>query len=127
MRPETSDYLAKSQTLLSEAESIFGIHLHEAAGRAAYLGAFHAAQAFLFEKTGRAPKIHRGVHKEFLRLTKDEPRIAADLRTFLSESYNVKFIADYAVGPRARLSAEEASATIETAKRFEAQIGALLG
>ena len=42
MKPEAADYLEKAHTLLSEAASILAIHLHEAAGRTAYLGAFHA-------------------------------------------------------------------------------------
>ena len=90
MKPETASYLEQAQTLLSESESILAIHLHEAAGRAAYLSVFHAAQAFIFEQTGKTPKTHSGVHREFLRLSRDDARIAPDLRIFLSQSYNLK-------------------------------------
>ncbi|PPQ36468.1 hypothetical protein [Rhodopila globiformis] len=59
MKPETASYLDKAHTLLAEAEAILGIHLHEAAGRTV----FHAAQALIFEKTGRTPKTHSGGHR----------------------------------------------------------------
>lgn len=130
MKAETALYLEKAETLLSEADAIVTIHLHEAAGRTAYLAGylagFHAAQAFIFENTGRAPKTHSGVHREFLHLTKDDPRLASNLRIFLSQSYNLKAIADYQTGPAARVPAELAATTIEIAKRFVARIVALL-
>ena len=39
---------------------MLGIGLADAAGRTAYLAGFHAAQALIFERTGRAVKTHRG-------------------------------------------------------------------
>ena len=74
---------------------MLGVDLHEDAGRAAYLASFHAAQALLFDKTGKVFKTHKGVQAEFLRLTKDDPRWGSDLRVFLSQAYNLKAIADY--------------------------------
>jgi uncharacterized protein (UPF0332 family) len=124
--PEAALYLEKAQTLLSEADAVFNIHLHEAAGRTVYLAVFHAAQAFIFENTGKTPKTHNGVHTEFLRLTKDDERLAPDLRIFLSQSYNLKAIADYQIGPGAKVPAERAAATIEIGKRFVATIVASL-
>jgi uncharacterized protein (UPF0332 family) len=126
VKVETASYLEKAQTLLGEAEAIFDIHLNEAAGRTAYLAAFHAAQAFIFEHTGKTPKTHSGVHTEFLRLTKDDPRLAPDLRIFLSQSYNLKAIADYETGPRSKVSVELATMTIETGKNFVARIAELV-
>ena len=64
------------------------------AGRAAYLAGMHAAQALIVEKTGKVIKRHRGVHGEFARLAKDEPRFDSELRAFLGRSYNLKAIAD---------------------------------
>jgi uncharacterized protein (UPF0332 family) len=122
----TALYLEKAATLLSEAGAIFTIHLHEAAGRTAYLAGFHAAQAFIFENTGRTPKTHSGVLREFLRLTKDDPPLPPNLRVFLSQSYNLKALADYQTGPAARVPAELAATTIEIAKRFVERIVALL-
>jgi uncharacterized protein (UPF0332 family) len=127
VKPETALYLEKAEALLSEADAIFTIHLHEAAGRTAYLAGFHAAQALIFENTGRTPKTHSGVHREFLRQTKDDPRLAPNLRIFLSQSYNLKAIADYQTGPAAKVPVELSATTIEIGKRFVAQIVALLG
>jgi uncharacterized protein (UPF0332 family) len=45
------------------------------AAREAYLAVFHAAEAYIFEQTGKAAKTHRGVRSEFARLAKAEPRI----------------------------------------------------
>jgi uncharacterized protein (UPF0332 family) len=127
VKPEAASFLEKAQTLLSEAEAIFAIHLNEAAGRTAYLAGFHAAQAFIFEHTGKSPKTHRGVHTEFLRLTKDDPRLDADLRPFLSTSYNLKSIADYETGTGAKVSVERTTTTIEAGKRFVAWIVKAVG
>jgi uncharacterized protein (UPF0332 family) len=45
------------------------------AGREAYLAAFHAAEALLYERTAKIAKTHRGLRAEFARLSKDEPCI----------------------------------------------------
>jgi uncharacterized protein (UPF0332 family) len=63
--PEAERYLEKARQALNEARAIAGIELAEAAGRAAYLAAFHAAQALIFERSGKVPKTHRGVHAQF--------------------------------------------------------------
>ena len=84
------------------------------------------AQAFVFEQTGKTPKTHGGVHREFLRLSRDDAHIAPALRIFLSQSYNPKFIADYEIEPGAKVTAELATATLDTARRFVARIAALL-
>jgi uncharacterized protein (UPF0332 family) len=60
LTPETGLFLAKARRLLAEADGIPGIHYNEAAGRTAYLAGFHAAQALISERTGRAVKTHRG-------------------------------------------------------------------
>ncbi|MDQ2776575.1 MAG: HEPN domain-containing protein, partial [Acidobacteriota bacterium] len=87
------------------------------AARAAYLAAFHAAQALIFERTGKVAKTHRGVQNEFLRLTKDDPSFAPDQRIFLSQAYNFKALADYETGP-AELSSEQVTAALERGRGF---------
>jgi uncharacterized protein (UPF0332 family) len=69
LNPEAAQFLDKARRLLDEA-----------AGRPAYLAGFHAAQAFIFEQTGRAVKTHHGVQSEFLRLTRNDARFDTDLR-----------------------------------------------
>ena len=65
MKPETAQYLDKARQALKEARATAGIELGEAAGRAAYLAVFHAAQAMIFERDAKVPKTHRGVHAQF--------------------------------------------------------------
>lgn len=94
------------------------VELDDDAGRAAYLTAFHAAQALIFETTGKVNKTHKGVQIEFLRLTKDDPRFPAEQRIFLSQPYNLKAIADYEPGPGSEVSAGKAMAALEGARGF---------
>jgi uncharacterized protein (UPF0332 family) len=104
LKPETERYLDKARQSLNEARAVAGIELAEAAGRAAYLAMFHAAQALIFERSGKVPRTHRGVHAQFSRLTKDEPSIGVDLPRYLSQAY--------AIAVRASASGRTASGPI---------------
>ena len=127
MKPETSAFLEKSREFLAKAQDMLDAHhWPDEAGRAAYLAGFHAAQAFLFESTGKVFKSHKGVQKEFLRLTKDDPRFDMELRAFLGRAYNLKAIADYETGPGSQVSAESALSAIQTARRFVESVASLL-
>ena len=61
MTPETGYFLDKARKLLAEAEAIPAINLYDVVGRTAYLAGFHAAQAFISERTGKSVKTHKGV------------------------------------------------------------------
>ncbi|MGH7088370.1 MAG: HEPN domain-containing protein, partial [Stellaceae bacterium] len=98
--------------------------LAEAAGRAAYLAGFHAAQALIFERVRKVLKTHHGVHVEFQRLTKDDARLDA-VRSFLSRSYDLKSIADYEIDPNVVVSPAQAADAIAEAKRFVALLAVL--
>jgi uncharacterized protein (UPF0332 family) len=65
VKPETTDYLAKARKGLGEARQIIQIGLANAAARSTYYAAFHAAEALIFERTGRVVKTHKGVRSEF--------------------------------------------------------------
>jgi uncharacterized protein (UPF0332 family) len=127
MTPEAGQYLAKARKCLEHARAILAIELGEEAGRAAYLAAFHAAQALIFERTRKAAKTHRGVHGQFLELLAGEPRIDDALRRFLSEGYKLKATADYEVGPDAIVPTEEAAAAIQAAGRLVDKIAEIIG
>ena len=62
MTPETGYFLDKARKLLGEAEAVLAINLYDVAGRMADLAGFHAAQAFISEKTGRSVKTQRRMH-----------------------------------------------------------------
>jgi len=94
------------------------------AAREAYMVAFHAAQAALLDRRGDVPRTHSGVHGEFGRLAKEEPRLGRDLSRFLSKAYELKDIADYGVG--STIEASMAQAAIHDAERFLAAVELLL-
>jgi hypothetical protein len=49
-----------------------------------------------------------------------------DMRRFLTRGYDIKSVADYAIGPDAVVPVQEAIAAIDTATRFVGCIGSLL-
>lgn len=93
------------------------VGLTEAAGRAAYLGAYHAAQAFIFHHTGKIAKTHSGVRSQFARLAKDEPGVDQAFSAFLGRAYKFKSIADYMVGRDVGVTIAEAEHAIDIAGR----------
>jgi uncharacterized protein (UPF0332 family) len=117
MKAETADYLAKACATLVDAHRIAAVPLPHIAAREAYVAVFHAADAYIFEQTDKAAKSHHGVHTEFARLARAEPRIGRDLVT----AYQFKQRADYAIGPAAApiTSAEAASALTDAAHFVE--------
>lgn len=125
-QPETVAYLAKAQQILKEARIVAANDLAEAAGRAAYLAAYHAAEAFIFERTGKAAKSHNGVRSEFARLAREEPSVDRRFVAFLARAYNLKASADYAIGDDARVSLSEAEQAIESAEQFVEAVSCLL-
>ena len=119
MKPETADYLAKARTTLADAQQIAVLPLPHVAAREAYYAAFHAAEAYIFEHTGKVAPTHKGVRIEFARLARREPRIDRELTRFLATAYQLKATADYGIGPTAaQITADEAAAAITTASRF---------
>ena len=127
MTPEAARFLDKARQCVAHARAILAIELGDDAGRAAYVGAFHAAQALIFERSNKVAKTHRGVHGQFLKLVTSEPRVDVELRRFLSEGYKLKAIADYETGPDAVVPLEQAERAVETARRFIETIAELLG
>jgi uncharacterized protein (UPF0332 family) len=126
VKPETAQFLAYARQMLVRGQAMIEGGLNEDGGRAAYLASFHAAQAYIFEREGRAAKSHRGVQSSFYRLTKDRPTFDAELRAFLARSYDLKTTADYESDPNSTTSASEARAAIETAARFVNQVEKLI-
>jgi len=128
VRPETADFLDKARQCLDDAGRIAAsIALYHIAAREAYLAAYHAPEAYIFEHTGRTTKTHRGLRSEFARLARTEPRIDPEYLTVLAAAYEYKSIADYGVGPSVpQITARDAAAALDTARRFIQGIAALL-
>jgi uncharacterized protein (UPF0332 family) len=115
---ETADYLDRAREDLSDARQIAQINLAKVAARSAYYAASHAAEALIFEKTGRAVKTHRGVRMEFARLTKDDPRTSEGMAGFLLQAYQYKEISDYGTGSGQTVTLADADALIASAADF---------
>ena len=126
MKEQTAAYLEKARELLGQAETIFSVRLYEQAGRTAYLAGFHAAQALIFETSGRVYKRHGGVQGEFSRLVRNDPRVDDQIRAFLGRTYNLKGIADNLTGPGSHISAEMAREAIDSAQRFVECVAGLI-
>jgi uncharacterized protein (UPF0332 family) len=94
------------------------LHYNDEAGRAAYLAAFHAAQALISERTGKIANTHGGVNSQFNLLTRDEPRLDSELRRFLPRAYNLKVVTDCEAGPGSVVPLERIEAAIATTARF---------
>jgi uncharacterized protein (UPF0332 family) len=101
--PEAADYLDKARSYVGKARDwLDAVHHGDEAARTAYLAGFHAAQALIFERTGKIAKTHRGVRSSFARLIGDDPRLDRTLTEFLGRAYRRKEVVDYGVGLKSR-------------------------
>jgi len=105
---------------------MLAMQYNDTAGRTAYLAGFHAAQALISERSGRAVKTHGGVNTDFHRLVRNDAHIDDELRAFLGFAYNLKAIADYETGPGAEVSAQQAMWALAQAKQFVGHVEGLL-
>jgi uncharacterized protein (UPF0332 family) len=126
LTPEAAAALATAQQHLTDAKAINGLQIAHVAAREAYLAAFHPAEAFIHERTGRPVKTHSGLRTVFARLAKDEQLLDPAFTQFLANAYDLKSLADYADRPADRIACEGAAMTIETAERFIAAITMLI-
>ena len=118
MTPEVANYLAKAREDLSDAHKIATLGLAKVAARSAYYAAFHAAEAFIVERTSKAPKTHHGVRSEFGRLMKDDPARAKFMTTILAQAYRYKEIGDYGTDPDEAITMQDADAVMRSATQF---------
>ncbi len=118
MTPEASDYLRKAREDLGDARKIAAINLARAAARSAYYAAFHAAEALIFERTGKIAKTHSGVRTVFASLLTEAADDERSLLKFLAQAYKFKEIGDYGVGEAAVVTDEDAKILIAGAERF---------
>jgi uncharacterized protein (UPF0332 family) len=116
----------KGASMSRTCRAILTIGLGEEAGRGAYLAGFHAAQALIFERTGKSAKTHQGVQARFLKLAKDESAFPSDLLPFLSRAYNLKAVADYETGPNAVVPLDRAAEAIRIGELFIVGVEQLL-
>ena len=121
MKPETSAALADADRALSNSRAILSIDIPDQAARLAYYAQFYAAQALIFERTGKVAKTHKGVNKEFHKQAMAEPTFPPRFAAQLTQAYEYKEVADYnsSAPPITSMQARDAQATAE---RFVAAI-----
>lgn len=126
MKPESVRVIDQANIVLARAVIMLDAGLNEDAAPEAYLASFHVAQVYIFERTDKTFKTHRGVLREFFRLTNDDDRADQDLRRFLSRSYEFKSIADYFSGPNPVVPPEMAADALARARLFVGHFAGLV-
>lgn len=126
MRPVAAAYLATAHDDLREAGMIAALPLAKAAARSAYYAAFHAAEALIFERTGKVVKTHSGVHSAFSRLLIGAAETDIALGRILNKGYDYKDLADDGTGKGRVVTEEDAADMIADAARFVARVAELL-
>jgi uncharacterized protein (UPF0332 family) len=123
--PEADGFLRKARRCLTNADTILAIPIPDVAAREAYLAGYHAAEAFIFQNTGKTVKTHRGLRSEFARLTRTDAALR-EFAGFLARAYELKSVADYGVDPGVDISVDDAKETYQTARRLVAEIASRL-
>ena len=118
MKSESRQFLGKARRCLADARKSLQVGLSNDAGRGAYLAAFHAVQAYIFECTGKAAKTHQGAQSLFHKMTLENPAMDKNFPAFLTQAYNLKAVADYETGPDSEIPPERSAAAIENASRL---------
>jgi len=126
MTPAAARCLAAAQQSLADAEVILGVRIARVAAREAYMAAFHAAEAFVVEKTGKVVKTHAGLRTEFSRLAQGPDDIGRWMTTFLANAFRFKSLSDYDVTQETPITLANAEALIVDARSFVELIAKLL-
>jgi uncharacterized protein (UPF0332 family) len=131
VKPESRKHFEKAERCLANGSAELAAaasrpELAEDAARNAYLAAFHAAKALIFERTGQARMKHGTVQKMFSQIAKSESAIEVEVRRFLGSAYDFKRVADYDIEASAPISLAEASHALNEAERFVATIKTLV-
>jgi uncharacterized protein (UPF0332 family) len=122
MTPEALDFLVAAEGSLADATSVLAINIPVQAARLAYYAQFHAAQALIFERTGKISKTHKGTATQFHKIARDEPDIPTELAGQLTGAYYYKDRADYHVGTSPPITPAQVQAAIATAQNFVAVV-----
>jgi uncharacterized protein (UPF0332 family) len=90
------------------------------------MAGFHAAEAFIFARTGEVTKTPSGLRTVFARLAQEEPRLERAYTRFLARAYSFKEAADYGVGPHATVTVAEAQELMNGAAIFVDRVTEIL-
>jgi len=122
MTPEAACYMDTAERALLDARAVLAANVPSQAARLAYQSQFHAAQALIFERTGKISKTHKGVDRQFHNLARGETYFPVGLAAELTRAYSFKENADYGTDPAALATPDEARGAIAVAEKFLAVI-----
>ncbi len=125
LTPQAARELAAARQHLAAAKAIVGLDVGYVAGREAYIAAYHAAEAFIHDRTGSLAKTHRGLRTQFARLAQTEPQLDPGFSRFLANAYEIKSVADYGDEPES-VSPDAARAIVRMAEQMIDAIAQLL-
>ena len=122
MKPEARAHLDAARFTLVKAKAGVQASTHEPslaenAARDAYYVAFHAALALIVERTGKEPKRHASVQRQFHQLTRHDLAIPQSMRDFILRAYDFKTVADYATLPPPRITPARAAKAVQSAEQ----------
>ena len=107
---------------IGEAHTIMAAGIARQAARLFYLAQFHAAQALIFERTGKTSKTHKGVRTQFHLLAKTEVSLDQGLTGNLTAAFQFKEAVDYELGYLADIAPADAAAAMTAAEHFIAEV-----
>jgi uncharacterized protein (UPF0332 family) len=122
VKAEAAAFIEKAEASLRAARLSVGLAVQEPslageAARQAYYAAFHAAQALIYERTGKVSKTHKGTHHQFHLHTQSDGFDPA-CTVFLKEGFGLKSTSDYESDPGMTVSAGAANEAIAAAEWF---------
>jgi uncharacterized protein (UPF0332 family) len=120
----TADSLNRARARLADARKILEVEIIDVAAREAYIAAFNAAQALIFERRGTVPRTHRGVHATFAEILHAEGLGDQGLAKILGRAYKYKTAADYI--PTDKITREEALGIIEKTDALVVTVAGLI-
>lgn len=122
---EPLDGIARARHHITTDRVLLAHGIADAAGREAYLAGFHAAWAYIVERTGKRPKTHTGTRSELARLIHASSELPAEFNSFLGRGYEFKVHADYFGGIAPDM--DDAKDALDMAERFIAAVEVLIG
>jgi uncharacterized protein (UPF0332 family) len=112
--------LARASEALEPGRYVLQGGYHRAAAREAYMPVFPATMALLVSRTGKEPRIHRGVQVELANPGRTESWVGIEVASTLGRFYPYKAFLAYGEGTD--ISPEAAAAAIATAVSFVAHV-----
>ena len=118
MKPQATSFLSAADRAIANRHTVLTVNIPDQAARLAYYAQFYAAQALIFERTGKIAKTHKGVAAQFHLLATAETLLTPSLAAELSAAYYFKDAADYNASAALAITPDQARDAIAVAERF---------